>query len=309
MIIQSMRSLGILLVSFGLTALLVFDLACRTEVSEPTFDGERAYSLLTRQTDLGPRNPESPGWRAFQVMLSAFLDSLKIDYNTQPFEYYDYLRNDTIALANWIARINPACSVRVLLGAHYDCRPRAEKDPDSARQQEPILGANDGASGVAVLMHLAEVFTKHPPQIGVDLVFFDGEDYGARGKSDQYFLGSSWFGQHNQTPYEYGLVLDMVGDRDLQIFREKLSEEYVKPINDMVWAAAAKLGLSQFVDSALHRVVDDHVPLIIADIPAIDIIDFDYPYWHTHADTPDKCSPASLAVVGRLVVELIYAEQ
>jgi len=274
--------------------------------SRSSFDGGRAWEFLTMQTDLGPRYPESPGWQAFQDKMKAFLDSLGAVYQRQEFVYADSLSGDSVPMANWIIRFNPDSAGKILIGAHCDTRPRADKEPDSTRRGEPILGANDGASGVAVIMLLAEMLKKHPPAVGVDLVLFDGEDFWQRGRMDQYFLGSTYFAANTPDTYWYGVVIDMIGDRDLQIYRESLSEEYIKEINDLVWAAARRLELPHVYDSVGHRVGDDHVALANNGIPAVVVIDFDYPYWHTLADAPDKCSPESLALVGRWMLELIY---
>jgi len=282
--------------------------ACRSESVPPGFDGAQAFDLLLRQVELGPRNPGSPGWHNFQSFLADYLDSLGVAYEKQPLTYYDYLTGDTLHLVNWIIRINPKASDRVLLAAHYDSRPRAEYDPDSTRRDEPILGANDGASGTAVLLYLAGLMLSYPPPVGVDLVLFDGEDYGPPGRDDQYLIGSTYFASNHGGDYRFGLLLDMIGDKDLRIYREKLSELYVKDVNDKVWDAAARIGVTQFVDSLKHEVLDDHIPLIAAGIRIVDLIDFDYPYWHTHGDTPDKCAAASLTAVGRVVVEVIYGE-
>jgi glutaminyl-peptide cyclotransferase len=285
-----------------------FCLSCEREIIKPRFDGGRAFDFLEAQVALGPRNPGSRGWQAFQRLLSAHLDSLDIEYLTQPFDYYDYMTGDTLHLVNWIARINPEIGNRILIAAHYDCRPRAEYDPDTGRQEEPIPGANDGASGAAVLMHLAELMVSAQPRIGVDLIFFDGEDYGPPGRIDQYLLGSSYFASHHEQEYRFAILLDMIGDSNLTIYRERISEQRAKEINDKIWETAARFGIAAFIDSVKHTVIDDHLSLMAAGIPTVDVIDFDYPHWHTHADTPDKCSPASLEAVGQVMVEVIYDE-
>jgi len=301
---------GIAIFCCGLIPALILSLclSCRENAEVPDFGGARAFDHLLAQTELGPRNPESEGWRKFQQMLGGFLDSLDISYERQPFEYYDYLKGETLSMVNWIAHINPDQDDRILIGAHYDCRPRADYDPDTTRRNEPIIGANDGASGVAVLMHMAELMKQNPPEVGVDLVFFDGEDYGPVGRNDQYMIGSTYFASNYRTDYRFGLIIDMIGDRDLRIYRETLSEKYAPEINDKIWNTAARLRVTQFVDSVKHNILDDHIPLLGAGIPTVDIIDFEYPPWHTHADTPDKCDTASLSAVGRVVMEVIYAE-
>jgi glutaminyl-peptide cyclotransferase len=280
--------------------------SCGGRKAVPEFNADRAFQLLVMQTDLGPRVPGSAAWQQFQSLARRFFDSLGVDYETQPFTYPDYLRGDTIDLVNWIVHINPGKSNRILLGAHYDSRPRADYDPDTTLRSEPIPGANDGASGTAVLMHLCELMAASPPDAGVDLIFFDGEDYGPPGRSDQYLLGSTYYASHHKGDYDFGIIIDMIGDSDLDIYREVFSDRYVKNINDLVWNTAAKLGIPAFIDSLKYEVIDDHLPLISGGIPTIDVIDFDYPYWHTHADTPDKCSPASLAAVGRVLLDVVY---
>jgi glutaminyl-peptide cyclotransferase len=280
---------------------------CEPADVRPEFDGQRAYQFLTMQTDLGPRNPGSPGWLAFQDKARTFLDSLGVSYLRQPFEFVDTADGDTMHMANWIIRINPESPDRILIGTHYDTRPWADRDPDTTRRNEPILGANDGASGTAVLLHLAEILKDHPPAIGVDLVLFDGEDSWKSDRLDKAFLGSNYFAANppDTNWYWYGVIIDMIGDKDLQIYREEISETYIKPINDIVFAAAKRLDLPHVFDSVGHRVGDDHTALSNAGIPSVVVIDFDYPYWHTHEDTPDKCAPASLEIIGRWMLEII----
>ena len=282
--------------------------SCRDAAVKPVFDGERAMQLLIEQVDMGPRNPGSTGWDTYQLFMVRFFDSLNIEYRTQPFTYYDYIKDDTLRMVNWIVSLDPDQSTRILIAAHYDCRPRAEHDPLLENREKPIPGANDGASGVGVLLHLAELMAVNRPPIGVDLLFFDGEDYGPPGRTDQYLLGSSYFAQKNRQEYEFGLLLDMIGDSDLSVYREAFSELHAKAINDMVWEKAKLLELEAFKDSIKYKILADHIPLIAAGIPTIDIIDFDYLYWHTMADTPDKCSAASLEMIGRLVLEVVYAQ-
>ncbi len=276
--------------------------------AKPVFDGNRAFVFLERQVALGPRNAGSPGWQAFQTLVKGLCDSLGVACRAQAFVYNDYLTGANVPMTNWIATINPKAGTRILVAAHYDCRPRADREWDTSLQGNPIPGANDGASGVAVLMHLMELMQANPPGIGVDLVFFDGEDYGLSGRADQYSLGSSYFAMHLDRKYKFGLLLDMIGDRDLKIYREEGSELHAKAIVDKVWQAAARRGARAFVDTVGSLVIDDHLPLLAAGIPTVDIIDFDYPSWHTLQDTPDKCSAASLETVGQVIVDVIYEE-
>jgi len=214
-----------------------------------------------------------------------------------------------VTLTNVVARFGPGRTPRVLLGAHWDSRPQADADPDSSRRRQPVLGANDAASACAVLLHLAELFQTRPPAVGVDLVWFDGEDGGLPGSNDTYCLGSREHVRRLRHPRPaYAIVLDMVGDRNLTLPIESFSLAHSPELVHMVWGRAAELGLAAFfISEPQHAVFDDHVPFIEAGIPAVDVIDFDYPHWHTVEDTPDKCSPQSLEVVGEVLASLVYA--
>jgi Zn-dependent M28 family amino/carboxypeptidase len=191
--------------------------------------------------------------------------------------------------------------------AHYDSRPRAEHATDPDARERPIDGANDGASGVAVLMELGRIMSLARPPRNVDLVFVDGEDWGKTGEHDYYLLGSREFARQGvRDKYEFGIVVDMIGDSSQQIYRDAYSEKYCKNINDAIWDIAKRLSVMTFQDSVRYAIIDDHHSLIAAGLPAIVIIDMNYPHWHTEFDTPDKCSSQSLANVGHVLVELIY---
>ena len=212
-----------------------------------------------------------------------------------------------IVLTNIIANFYPEEKERIHLCAHWDTRPWADQDPKIENQTKPILGANDGASGVAILLELAHILSQKKPKYGVDLVFFDGEDYGKKGNLKDFCLGSSFFAK-NLEGYKpkFGILLDMVGDKDLNIYKEQYSYTYAPDIVDFIWGKAKKLKLNSFQNQTRYSLWDDHMPLILAGIPTVDIIDFDYPYWHTTEDTPDKCSAQSLETVGRLLIAILY---
>lgn len=197
-----------------------------------------------------------------------------------------------------------------MLCAHWDSRPRAENDPDSVKGRLPIIGANDGASGVAVLLEIARCLKEKSPAIGVDIVLFDGEDWGISGREDGWFLGSKYFAA-NLGAYRprLAILLDMVGDADLKIPREAISQQYAGHINDFIWKIARENNSTVFVDSVGKGILDDHVPLLSRGIRAINIIDFNYPYWHTQQDTPDKCAPASLAAVGNVLWAALQSKE
>lgn len=210
-------------------------------------------------------------------------------------------------MSNLLATFYPEEKRRVMLCTHWDSRPWADRDLDSSKQTQPILGANDGASGAAVLLHLAELLAQNKPNFGVDLVFFDGEDMGQEGVSESYALGSQYFAK-NTVDYrpEFAILLDMVGDKDLKIYKEQYSERYAQTTVELIWNKAQKLNFDFLVDSTGPIVYDDHVPLLQMGIPCANLIDFDYPYWHTTQDTPDKCSAQSLEKIGTLLVALLY---
>lgn len=272
----------------------------------PSFDGERAFSYLVAQCELGHRAPNSEGHERCRRYLVDFFRERTRNVSEQAFNRVDS-RGDTLRLCNIIASFCPTKGARVLLGAHWDTRPRADRDPDPERRNLPIMGANDGASGVAVLMEIANAIVSRAPPVGVDIVLFDGEDYGEEGETEDYLLGSRHFASvmKGYQP-RWGVVVDMVGDRDLQIVQEQVSLARAGVVVRMVWEEARRQGAGAFRPWTGDAVMDDHWPLLDMGVPCIDIIDFDYPYWHTHADTPERCAPASLEQVGRVLLGVIY---
>ncbi|KAF0246363.1 MAG: hypothetical protein FD180_721 [Planctomycetota bacterium] len=207
-----------------------------------------------------------------------------------------------------MARIRPAEAKRVLLGTHYDTRSWADKDPNPAVRQNPISGANDGGSGVAVLIALAEAWRTAPPAYGVDIVFFDGEDFGREGEWDDYFLGSkAWVRDHPDYKVEWGVILDMVGDAALKICKEQTSVDKAPQVVERLWSAAQRTGAKAFADERGAPMMDDHNAFLEKGIPVALLIDFDYPFFHTDEDTPDKCAADSLGQVGRTLLEALRA--
>jgi hypothetical protein len=273
----------------------------------PAFDENRAFSYLNEQCEFGPRNPNSEGHRKCLDYLYEKLLATTDICRRQQFAYYDSVLHDTLRLTNIVASYNPKSQRRVLLSAHWDTRPWADRDADSSSRNKPIIGANDGASGVAVLLEFAQILKNNPPPIGVDIAFFDGEDYGTESHAEGWLLGSKYFAQ-NPGGYRPILMvlLDMVGDADLQIYKEQYSATYAGRYVDLIWKIAALEKAKHFYPEKKHSVYDDHIPFLQAGIPAVDLIDMDYQYWHTLSDTPDKCSPASLGEVGRVMVRLVY---
>jgi hypothetical protein len=268
----------------------------------PEPDGERAFADLRSQVDCGPRIPGSPGVECARRYILDHLRRHAPRVATQEFSLPDPYGPDTLRLANLQASFHLDRPARVLLGAHYDTRPRADRDTGQARER-PIAGANDGASGAAVLLEVARILAGWDPGVGVDLVFFDGEDYGREGDLQHYLIGSRYF-VRNMGGYRPRAVilLDMVGARDLRIPIEANSQRMAPRLVEVVFGTAQSLGVACFVREPGPAVMDDHVPFLQVGIPAIDLIDLDDPAWHTQEDVPDRCSPASLADVARVVL-------
>ncbi len=276
------------------------------------FSAQRAFALLEKQCAFGPRPPGSAAHRETRDYLFAELQKYANSAALQPLEYK--VGTETLHLNNILAEFGPGLppvtgkgqnGETLLLAAHWDTRPIADHDPKPENRDQPILGANDGASGVAVLLELARVFKAHPPPRRVVIVLFDGEDYGRT--ADDMFIGSRFFAQNlGKWKPDYGILLDMVGDKDLTLPIEANSWNANQAFTAAIWQRAAALGLAPFQQRLGPAIMDDHVPLINAGIPMVDIIDFDYPYWHTVEDTVDKCSPKSLEVVATLVISIVY---
>jgi glutaminyl-peptide cyclotransferase len=280
--------------------------------SAPDFSGKEAFGYLTAQTNFGPRNPNSVGHRNCLDYLVGELRGFADAVNRQDFTHTGS-RGEEIRLTNIIASFNLTATNRVMFCAHWDTRPWADKDSDPSKHNQPIIGANDGASGVAVLLEVAKLIKQSHPPIGVDILLFDGEDLGRNDDLTNFALGSKYFASHKSSTFnpQYGILLDMIGDAQLEIKKEQNSVRYAPDVVEYVWSVAQRLGLQQFVSESGPYVYDDHIPLNEAGIKTVDLIDFDYPdrsnrYWHTLEDTPDKCSPASLQAVGTLLVHLIY---
>lgn len=267
------------------------------------FSAQRAFALLEKQCEFGPRPPGSAAHRETQNYLFTELQKYANNAALQPLEYK--VGKETLHLNNILAEFGPPSGETVLLAAHWDTRPIADHDPKPENRETPILGANDGASGVAVLLELARVFKAHPPPRRVVIVLFDGEDYGKT--ADDMFIGSRFFARNlGRWRPDYGILLDMVGDKDLTLPIEANSWNANQAFTAAIWNRAAMLGLAPFQQRLGRAIMDDHVPLIKVGIPMVDIIDFDYPYWHTIEDTVDKCSPKSLEVVATLVISVVY---
>lgn len=258
-----------------------------TETPKPAnFDGQRAYADVETQVAFGPRIPGTPGHAQVQEWIGNELESVGWTVEVQTSESMGH------PIENIVAKRGNQ-SPQIIIGAHYDSRIFADNDPDAANHTEPVPAANDGASGVAVLLGLARSLPADTDPVW--LVFFDAEDNG-RIESWDWILGSREFVKINPVQPRAVVIVDMIGDKDLEIYRELNSNV---ELTDEIWATAKSLGYEdKFIDEYRHSMIDDHTPFLDAGIPAIDIIDFDYPYWHTIEDTPDKVAAESLMAVG-----------
>lgn len=319
-----------------LLALLVFTWACSGEKTNetvtpqvelkpyPTFNADSAYAFVEKQVNFGPRVPGTPGHTATQEWLIAKLESYSWSIQTQDFQAktYDGLTWD---LTNIIASYKPEASKRILLAAHWDSRRIADKDTE--RIDEPIDGANDGGSGVGVLLEIARTISSQElkPDVGIDIILFDGEDDGqpehATSRDDSqiwWCLGSQyWSKNKHQANYSayYGILVDLVGAKGARFFREGYSRQYASGILKKVWDNAAQVGHSAFfINRDAPEILDDHAFVNeIGKIPMIDIIEFSPDmgfgrYHHTHLDNIDLIDRRSLQAVGETVLFTVYQE-
>lgn len=272
----------------------------------PPFRAERAFALLERQVAFGPRVPGTPGHAAQLAWMREYLRERADTLVEQRFVHVTSA-GETLRLTNLFARFRPEAAQRILLLAHWDTRPFADQDPEPANRRLPVPGANDGASGVAVLLELAELFRQQPPPVGVDVLLTDGEDYGP--ESADMFLGARHFAANLPPGYRplYGVLLDMVATPSPRFPIEGYSQQYAPEVARRVWEVARQLGYADVFPAVVgDPVQDDHVPLNQAGIRTINIIDFAYPHWHTVRDVPANTSAETLRIVGEVVAELVY---
>ena len=294
----------------------------------PAVDQDSAYYFVEAQIKFGPRIPNSASHKSTGYFLSAQLKKYGAKVTEQPFESMSY-DGKKLFLRNIIGSYFPEKQKRILLAAHWDTRPFADKDKENPNAE--FDGANDGASGVGVLLEVARLLgNSTPPNVGVDIIFFDGEDYGERsGEStpalshDQetwWLLGSQYWAAHKHLPnYSayYGILLDMVGARGSKFFREGVSVENAPSVVDKVWNTAAQLGLSHiFVNQTVGSITDDHwIVNQKANIPMIDIVHYDPVlgffgnYHHSRKDNLDLIDKEILGAVARVVVQVVYSEE
>lgn len=291
-------------------------------IAMPSFSQDSAFAFVARQVEFGPRVPNTPAHRACRndliLILKKYCDTVYVqDFKARAWD------GTLLELTNIIGSFRPESPARMLIAAHWDSRPYADHDPDSAFHDQPIDGANDGASGVGVILELARLMHQQAPPRGVDLILFDGEDYGEPrgqelGTHEFWALGSThWARQPHRKAYtaHFGIVLDMVGVPDPQFTLEGTSMYFAPDVMRAVWDRAARLGYGKwFVKKETTPIVDDHLPVNqIAGIPCIDIIHREtggesgfFKYWHTRQDNLENVDPASLGMTGRLMVSVIY---
>lgn len=259
--------------------------------SELPFDGQLAYEQAWAQCGFGPRPTGSEAGRKTSDYIASQLERLGWQVQTEEFHYRG------LSVRNIIGKRGKGPVI--ILGAHYDTRPLADRDPQTPDQ--PTLGGNDGASGVAVLLELARVLPTYHLENEIWLAFFDAED---RGHIDgwPFSVGARHMAQNMKIQPLYLIVLDMVGDPQQEIYYERNSDPQLR---GRIWEIARGLGYEEFIAEEKYSIIDDHTPFLEIGVPAVDIIDFDYPFWHTTEDTCDKISPESLERVGRVMVKLL----
>ncbi len=283
----------------------------------PRADSNLIYEYVQKQLEFGPR---VTGTRAHSLTKNYFIAFLR--NNADKVEIQDFTLtgydNEKLELTNIIARFNPESSKRIFLCAHWDSRPRSDQEKDTVLQKIPVMGANDGASGVAILLEMSRILKVQKVDYGVDLILLDGEDYGKSQDLSLFCLGSKYFAA-NKKDYSpiFGILLDMVGDKDAQFLIEENSTNYGSDITSIVWESAKKTGAYKFVDQPGHSIYDDHIPLNQAGLKTIDIIDAALvgadssagrrSYWHTTKDTIENIGKDTMRQVADVLLNILYS--
>lgn len=290
-------------------------------IAEPSmnveFNPDNAFLQVEKQVSFGPRNPGSKGHAAALEYFSSELKKYADTVVMQNFSIPGY--NEQLNLTNIIAKFNPKASKRIFFAAHWDSRPRADEDKDSTKRNKPIPGANDGGSGVGILLELARILKSTPVDYGIDIILLDGEDYGHSSDLNNYCLGAKYFASTLPNDYRpsFGILLDLVGDKEARFLKEGNSMVFAPDVANMVWQLAAKVNADMFIDSEGSPIYDDHIPLNQSGLKTIDIIDIDLVgastpnprrnYWHTQSDDMRNISKETLGQVGRVLVRLVYS--
>lgn len=272
------------------------------------FDADSALAYVQRQVAFGPR---VPGTAAHRAMGDWLVTELRKRADTVIVQEWTHTTADgkRLPMRNVLARFRPAEARRVLYLAHWDTRPVSDKETDPALASQPVPGANDGGSGVAILLGVADALRKAPPPTGVDLLFVDGEDWGSFDTNTDVLIGAKYFAAHLPSPgYQplFGVLWDMVGDANPVFEQEAYSSQSAPEVVQRVWLTAQRMGYGAvFTSRAGLAITDDHVPLNDAGLRVIDVIDLDYPWHHMTGDTPDKVSVTTLGIVGAVAMAVI----
>ena len=333
-----MKSIFSILFAFLVVAMACSCMSCKSSrksatepdtvaLGGPTFCADSAYAFCAKQCSFGPRlmNTEAHDKCGEWIMKQFASYGMKVEAQDAELKAWDgtMLRSRNI----W-ARFRPELTTRILLCAHWDTRPWADNDPDSTNWRKPVMGANDGASGVAVMLELARIISNDSTlNVGVDFVCFDAEDYGvpqwssAPDSQDSWALGAQYWAEHQPQGYEarYGVLLDMVGGEGARFYQESVSKQYASEIVNKVWRTASQIGYGSYLPMQEGGMItDDHVPVNEkAGIACIDIIPF-YPdcqqssfgpTWHTINDTMEHIDRATLKAVGQTMVQILYSEK
>lgn len=291
----------------GLAAILALPvLGCESDPRLPPFSGEQALEDARRLVALGPRVPgteahrEARRWLVGQLEAAGAATSVQAVPDSLPLPGGDTLYNVR-------ARFGGESGPYLVLGAHWDSRPWADRDPDPARRGDPVPGGNDGASGVAVLLEVARALGRTPPPVAVEIVLFDGEDAGRAGQSESYCRGSRAYAGRLSHPWPlHVVVVDMVGRPGAALHREGNSVAAAPHLVERLWEGAQKTKATIFQPGVRHFVYDDHMPFVEAGIPAVDLIDLDDPLWHTTRDDAENLDAATLREVGRVLLWHVY---
>lgn len=284
----------------------------------PEFNAENAYNFVEEQVEFGPRVPNTNAHRLVKDYLREKLTESAGARNVFVQEFEQTVYGDTLTMFNVLAGFGLQHQDRILLAAHWDSRPRAEEDP--VNPNSPIPGADDGGSGVGVLLELARIFSENDLPIGVDIIFFDGEDYGEVSDLEHYFLGARHWSNNPPVPGynpRFGILLDMVGGENAIFSKESYSMRFAPNLVDEIWSIAESMGYDNlFVNQRGGAVADDHIIVQQqAGIPMINIIHHTVdengavqfpPYWHTQNDSMEIIDRATLRAVGDVLLELIY---
>ncbi|NJL75906.1 MAG: M28 family peptidase [Saprospiraceae bacterium] len=327
------------LVNSFILSLVVFVMACHADeknsdtTSEntnqvvknypiPKFDRDSAFAFVAAQVAFGPRVPNTPAHQQGKIWIVNQLQAFGAEVIEQNFEAKAYT-GTMLKGTNIIGQYNPQSSKRIILAAHWDTRHVSDHDPDPSKHTQPVLGADDGASGVGILLEIARQLNQNPTDLGIDIIFFDLEDYGDGGDNGDYTswcLGSQYWAKNlHRTGYkaDYGILLDMVGASGARFTKEQLSMQFAPQVMNKVWQLAQSMGYGNFfVNESTRELIDDHLFVNqIAKIPMIDIINRPIDtetlfvrHWHTTEDTLDKIDPRTLRAVGQVLLAVIYRE-